>query len=287
MLNKMAKPIWLASFPKSGNTWVRLFLTALLKDKDPDINEIETDGIISERHVIDKVLGINSANIPESTYLKYRSELYHNWASSQNKEFLLTKVHDSCIREGFILFPPSITRGVVYILRNPFDMAASLANHNNTSIKTSVNTLCNSNNIIANKKSGLGRQISQFLGSWSDHVESWTKVHHENMILIRYEDMLHNGQETFRQLVNYLELDYSTDEINRAIENTSFKKVKEKELTGDFKERPKDTKAFFRSGKSGGWREEITSDQVKMIIDKHYETLLKYNYIDEKGAVLI
>lgn len=287
MLNKTVKPIWLASFPKSGNTWTRLFLTALLGKKDPDINNMDTDGIISNRYIIDNTLGFNSADIPEENFLKYRSQLYHKWASSQNKEFLLTKVHDACIREKHILFPPSITRGVVYILRNPFDMVASLANHNNTSIETAVKALCNNKHTIANKKSGLSRQISQFLGSWSHHVHTWTSIHSENMLLMRYEDMLHKGLETFTTLVDYLELNYSREEIAQAIENTSFKKVKEKELTSDFKERPKDTKAFFRSGKTGGWREEITMDQAKFIIDSHYDTLLQYGYIDEKGQILV
>lgn len=288
MLNKNVKPIWLASYPKSGNTWVRMFFTALLKESEIDINKLETDGIISARSVIDSTLGINSAEIPEKDFLKYRSSLYHKWAESHtNKEFLLTKVHDSCTLDGEIIFPPSITRGVIYILRNPFDMAASTANHHNVSIDKAVKMLCSNKHSLAANKSTLNHQISQFLGNWSQHIQSWTNVHRNNILVVKYEDMLHNGLETFSKIIKYLELNYSEEQIKKAIDEVAFNKIQKKEASTKFKETPKNTDIFFRSGISGGWKNEITEEQTKLIIDCHYETLLKYNYIDENSLILV
>lgn len=288
MLNKEVKPIWLASYPKSGNTWTRLFFTALLQEKDIDINKMETDGIISNRNVIDSNLGINSAEIPEKDFLKYRSQLYHKWANShKNKEYLLTKVHDACLLQSEILFPPSITRGVIYILRNPFDMAASIANHNNCSIEKAVNILCNSHYTLASKKDGLTNQISQYIGTWSNHVESWTNVHRENLFLMKYEDMLNDGLNTFTKLVQYVGLEYSQKQIEKAMKEVEFNKIQQKESENNFIETPKNSQRFFRNGKIGGWKNEITEDQAKFIIDCNYETLLKYKYIEKDGTILV
>ena len=288
MLNKNVKPIWLASYPKSGNTWLRMFFTALLKETEIDINKLETDGIISARAVIDSTLGINSAEIPEKDFLKYRSSLYHKWAENHtNKEYLLTKVHDSCTLDGEIIFPPSITRGVIYILRNPFDMAASTANHHNVNIDIAVKMICSSQHTLAANKKSLNNQISQYLGNWSQHVQSWTNVHRNNILVVRYEDMLHNGLETFSKIVKYLELNYSEEQIQKAIEEVAFNKIQKKESESKFREAPKKTERFFRSGISGGWKNEITEDQAKLIIDCNYESLLKYDYIDEIGNILI
>lgn len=288
MLNKNAKPIWLASYPKSGNTWTRLFLSALLKEKDPDLNDLGTDGIISARHVIDTTLGMNSADLPENDYLIYRSQLYHKWASSfPNREYLLCKVHDACTLEGEVLFPTAITRGVVYILRNPFDMAASTANHSGVSIDKAVKMLCSNKHALAKKRTNLNSQISQHLGTWSNHVESWTNVHRSNLLLIRYEDMLNDGFDTFSKVVNYIGLNYSAEAIQNAIEKTSFKNVQEKEQSGKFLEAPKAAERFFRSGKVGGWKNEISQEQADLIIDCNYEALLKYGYIDAAGTILV
>jgi aryl sulfotransferase len=287
MLNKEVKPIWLASYPKSGNTWTRIFLSSLLSDKDPDLNNLKTDGIISSRNIIDGTLGIDTGDIPERLFNKYRSELYHKWAESKNKEFLLTKVHDACHNRGILYFPPKITRGVIYIIRNPFDMAASLANHNGTTISKSVKNLCDNSVCLANNHKKLNNQISQFMGSWSYHVESWTNIHRKNILVVRYEDMLNNGLETFKKIVSYLELDYTDEQIQKAIENSSFNKLKEKENQFTFKEKPAKAESFFRSGKVGGWRNEITKEEAQMIIDFNYDKLLKYNYIDQNGNILV
>jgi len=288
MLNKLVKPIWLASYPKSGNTWTRLFFTALLQEKEVDINNIATDSIISARNIIDSHLGINSAEVPEETFLRYRSEIYHKWAESHTKkEYLLTKVHDSCVLKGQILFPTSITRGVIYILRNPFDMVASTANHHGVSIKRAVKMICNNNHALAHNKINLNNQISQHLGTWSNHVESWTNVHRNNLHLMKYEDMLNDGLTTFTKVVEYAGLKYSKEQIEKAIEEVSFKKIQLKENENKFKEANVKSQRFFRNGKMGGWRNEITLDQAKYIIDCNYETLLKYEYIEKDGTIIV
>ena len=228
MLNKNVKPIWLASYPKSGNTWVSLFLSVLMNDSALDINRLGFDEVISSRLVMDNTLGISSADIPESDYLQYRSQLYHQWANRHTAhEHLICKVHDACTRHGEVLFPPAITRGVIYIMRNPFDMAASLANHQQISIDKAVTDLCSPTHAFAAKKRSLNNQLSQHLGTWGNHVESWVNVHHDNLLIIRYENLLNNGLNEFSKIVNYIGLDYSRRQIQEAIKKTDFKNLQE------------------------------------------------------------
>lgn len=286
-LNEKVKPIWLASYPKSGNTWTRLFFTALLKEK-VNINEIQTDGIISARNIIDSQLGIDSSDVTEKDFLKYRSKIYHSWCQNQvQKEYLLMKVHDACVRDGYVLFPSEITRGTVYILRNPFDMVASTANHHNVPIEKAVQMICSHSHTLAKVGRKLNIQVSQYLGTWSYHLQSWENVHRNNILVIKYEDMIANPQETFSKLVNYVGLNYSQDQISKAIEEVSFSKIQQQENEKPFREAPKKTKQFFRSGKVGGWRNEITNEQAKLIIDTNYQSLLKYGYISVDGDVLV
>jgi hypothetical protein len=88
-------------------------------------------------------------------------------------------------------------------------------------------------------------------------------------------------------LVNYIGLDYTSDQISKAIDEVSFSKIQQQENEKAFKEAPKNTKQFFRSGKVGGWRDEITEDQIKLIIDSNYQSLLKHGYISKEGEVLV
>jgi hypothetical protein len=166
-------------------------------------------------------------------------------------------------------------------------MVASIANHNGITIKKAVKNLCNNEYTIANKKTNLNNQISQHLGTWSQHVEGWTNIHRNNLFLMKYEDMLNDGINTFTALVRYLELNYTKEEIEKAIEEVSFNKVQKKETENTFKEKPTKAERFFRNGKMGGWRNEITEDQAKYIIDCNYETLLKYKYIEKDGTILV
>ncbi|EDM37163.1 Sulfotransferase [Pedobacter sp. BAL39] len=265
---------------------MRLFFTALTKE-EPDINEMETDGIISSRLIMDQSLGMPSSAIPEEDLLEIRSAMYHRWAQTSKKEFLLCKVHDACFREGIMLFPGQITRGVIYVIRNPFDIAASLANHNRSTIAEAVKALCDNQYTLSNSRNKLTYQLSQYMGTWSNHVDSWTNAHRDNIQVIKYEEMISKPFDTFSKVIDYLGLSHSSEDILSAIDKTSFDKIKKQESEKGFGEAPLKVDSFFRSGKVGGWQQELSAEEVRMIIDVNYATLVRYGYISEKGEVLV
>ena len=286
MLNTSAKIIWLASYPKSGNTWTRSFLTALIKTTKLDINKLDYGNYISTRDFADEMLGLNSSDLPEHDYLQYRASMFNKWANKSKESMIPCKIHDACNRGSHILCPPEVSRGVVYIMRNPFDIVASLANHKTIDISESAKLLCDSKYTMAGKKNGLTSQLSQFIGSWANHVKSWADVHKNNMLLVKYEDLIKNPLAEFSKIVAYMDLNYSMDQISAAVDKSSMSNLQKLEQQTKFNEAPK-MRIFFREGKAGNWRNEITIDQAKKIVDSNYDMLLKHSYINANGDILV
>jgi len=289
MIVPQKKIIWLTSYPKSGNTWMRLFLHALNNGYSElqNLEEIEaTDGIASSRALIDNNLGVYTSDMPDFDVQKLRGEAYKYWSSILTED-IIVKVHDAAFHKGIVTFPREVTKKVIFIVRNPFDMAASYANHMGCDIGTAVYMLCDGTNSLAKSKSRIGTQVMQYMGSWSDYYNSWKNFYREEMLVVRYEDMKHDALNTFRKVVDVLGWQKSDDEILQALEATKFEKVKEVEKNKGFKEKPPKTEAFFRKGQTGGWKNEITAGQAQLLIDRHFYTLLELGYIDGKGEILV
>src|SRR5438105_4789062 len=133
----MGEIVWLASYPKSGNTWVRVFLTNYLRDgsEPADINDLDGAPIASDRNRFDELSGVESSDLTADEVARYRAAVYRAFAA-ETEGLLFVKVHDAhrdpdCSEE---LFPAEVTRHVVYIIRNPLDLTVSLAHHFGISI---------------------------------------------------------------------------------------------------------------------------------------------------------
>jgi len=288
----MAGIYWLASYPKSGNTWFRLFMANLLNDgQEPiDINrvgEYNSTSIASSRDWIDHVLGFDSADLQEQEIEDVRPVVY-DW-ELKNDRIGYHKIHDAVTltRTGRPIISKEATLGCLYIIRNPLDVAISGANHNNTTIDQSISNMARLRFSIAKSRGGQTNQVSQRLLSWSNHVRSWTERPVGKLLVIRYEDMLHNGLETFIQASKFLELPFESERVAKAIAHSSFTEVAKQEEEKGFVETPEKTQRFFRSGKSNDWRERLSKDQVQRVISDHQEIMRRYGYLDAHGEPVI
>ena len=99
-----------------------------------------------------------------------------------------------------------------------------------------------------------------------------------------YEDMLAKPEKTFSRLVNHLLLDATSDQIQEAIERSSFNKMKEQEEKEGFREKPKEAKQFFREGRAGQWKQILTPAQIKKIVKDHGEQMKRFGYLTNDGA---
>ena len=275
------KVVWMASYPKSGNTWFRCFLSALLTGK-VDINRINTDGIFSNRHLFDSVTDIDSRLLDEDEAKLRLSDVYRfHLKHSPKLEF--TKVHDAYCYDkyGNPIFPTDISHHVIYLVRNPLDIVASFANHNNSTKDNAIQLMNNSNGYLAKQKNGLNisNQLPQLMYDWSGHVRSWLDQTDIPVTMMRYEDTKKDAVANFHRALTSVGLSVSKKKVKEAVELAKFDKLKSMEDEGGFREKVATVKSFFRSGKSGGYKDELSINQVDSILDAHYQVMssLKYN----------
>jgi len=281
--------ILLASYPKSGNTWMRSFLGVLTNEENEisSFDELKSDwGILSNRYLLDSFLGIKTSELTEQEVQSLRFKAYE-FGASHLKEAIFVKTHDTPFYEGIPIIPKSIVKEVILIVRNPFDMIASYANHMNCSNERSLLNINSGNNALAKSTKKFNNQVAQFMGSWSDFHNCWKNTFRDKVTVIRYEDMLNDSLITFKKVVDASKLNFSENQIQAAIDATRFDKLQKIEQEKGFKEKNTKTKQFFRQGKAGNWRNEITMDMANQIIDRHYSTLLELNYIDPSGKILV
>jgi hypothetical protein len=272
---------WLASYPKSGNTWFRAFLFNLQADGDApaDINDIRTGSIASGRGWLDEVLGFDTADLSHDEVERLRPEVYR-W-SRHEEEIGYHKIHDAYVvlPSGEPLVSREGTLGAVYIVRNPLDVAPSNANHMNCTIDEAVAFMGKTGFSVARKYGS--NQVRQRLLSWSGHVESWVDASDLELEVVRYEDMLAHPVETFTRAAAFLGLPTDADRIEKAIKFSGYEELRRQEEEVGFAERPQFTSRFFRRGEAGGWRDTLTPEQVKQIIADHGAIMRRFGYLDD------
>lgn len=282
--------VWLASYPKSGNTWFRIFLTNLLRDGDTpaSINELEKTPIASARCIFDQHIGFESSDLTADEIDRLRPELYCYLAADQ-EEPLFMKIHDAYTHgtENLPLIPASATGGALYFIRNPLDVAVSFAHHNGSDYDTAIANMADDTFTFCGKPKRLHRQLRQKLLTWSGHVMSWIDKAPFPVCLLRYEDMKARPLETFSRAVRFAGLAHSEEQIMKALAFSRFEVVRQQEESEGFQEKCAASKRFFRKGEIGSWREELSEAQVKQIVNDHREVMQRFGYLNEQGELVV
>ena len=117
-----------------------------------------------------------------------------------------------------------------------------------------------------------------FRSSWSQHVTSWLDQADLNAYLIRYEDLHTEPVRHFARLVELAGLEYNSERLARALEMSRFERLQSQEDAVGFKERPTESGRFFRRGKTNGWRDELTPEQIEKIIAAHGQVMNRLGY---------
>lgn len=265
-MNDLHRIIWLASYPKSGNTWMRSLLAHYFMPagQAPDINNLRQFTTADVRQdFFDAANGgpFKASNIQEWVAMRGKA-LRLISAAKPPHHFVKTHCQPIIVFDQHII-PPEVTTGAVYILRNPFDLAPSLARHQSSDIDTAIDRMTSPDTVMS---SATG--ILDLLGRWDDHVRLWTSAEGLKKHVIRYEDMLENPARAVRPLIGrFLGQKISAPKLARAIKATEFAKMQKQETEKGFAERPAGMEAFFVKGQSGVWREDLTPAQVGRIRD--------------------
>ncbi|HFD11890.1 MAG TPA: sulfotransferase domain-containing protein [Crenotrichaceae bacterium] len=281
---------WLASYPKSGNTWMRLFIANLNGEEEEavDINELYTGSIASGRGWIDDVLGFDIGALSHDEIDQLRPDVYR-WSAEQAESLEYHKIHDAytTLADGRQLIPANATYGVLYLLRNPLDVAISFAHHSNCSIDKAIDNMSNPQFAFCGGTKRLNNQLRQWLLSWSDHVISWVDAAQINRLVVRYEDMVNHPMTTFSKVAGFLELATDENSITQALEHCTIKKLQEQEQEKGFKEKMATSANFFRKGKVGDWQETLSETQIQRIVTDHCQVMQRFGYLDSQGQPLV
>jgi len=275
----MGAIIWLASYPKSGNTWIRAFLHNLLTNAQEPVN-------INALHHFS--LGEGNArffrrfdprpltSISEPEVMALRAKV-HELLTQASEDSVFVKTHHFLGEiDGIPLISMDRTAGAIYVVRNPLDVVVSYANHFGMAIDQAIEELGNEG--TGSKPSD--RSARQYYGSWSSNVSSWTQNAVPALHVARYEDMQDQPFETFTGVARFLGLSPPRERLERAISNSSFGALKAQEEEHGFVERTEHTR-FFREGRTGAWRAALSEQQVTRIVSDHREEMERFGYVPD------
>jgi aryl sulfotransferase len=271
--------IWLlASYHKSGNTWLRVVLASLLSGRPVDINAMPAVNFgASDRALFDKALGIASADLTVEQEINLLPRAYEIWAAEALRPNY-SKTHDAyrMTPAGEPVFPTNATRGAVCVVRDPRAVAVSFAHHRGRDIDDTIDRMEDPGGAWA-PVSRLSQQLIQRPGHWSHHVESWLgapfPVH-----LVRYEDMHGDPHATFAGVADFLGLSSDRERIAAAVEAAAFPRLQAQERAAGFIEKPSRSPVFFREGRVDGWRQVLTAAQATRIVAAHGAVMRRCNY---------
>ena len=280
------KLVWLASYPRSGNTWARIFLHNLLdlvRGEDTggaDINDIwKYSAWEATRTLYERFLDGPPSPADWLKVSRARPIVQAEIAARSDRPVIL-KTHLAVLAiQGNSTINFNATAGAVYLVRNPLDVAVSLAPHLGLTIDAAID-------MMADPKAVLGvdrreeRRVFEPIGTWSGNVEGWTEGDAPTRLIVRYEDLIDDPVAGFSAIVRHMKIDATEDQVRKAVRYSEIQQLQEQERKRGFLHRSeRATDAFFRSGRKEAWREKLDSKQVDRIVKAHRKTMERFRYL--------
>ena len=276
--------IWIASYPKSGNTWLRSIITSLL---------YTTDGIFDFK-LIKKIKQFPTRNQFQDFTKNFNdiNEISKFWLLAQDKinlteEIKFFKTHNlNCAVNKNSFTNKSHTLGTIYVVRDPRNLVNSIKNHYNKGNDEEAKNFLISKKILSRVPKDNEADIATLLGSWSDHYNFWTKKN-SNLLLIKYEDLILDTKKELERIIIYLKkfmtVEINPEKIKNISNTTSFDHLKDLENKGLFNENVYDSKKnkirFFNKGPSNDWT-KVLDKKIQDDIEKiFYKEMKELGYI--------
>ena len=276
----MGNILWIASYPKSGNTWVRAFIQNYLANQSSHINSLHQQSIDEVKsHRYQKYLPANQAttDLDLETICSIRPFVHSDIAAEANGTVFVKSHNFQGQYKNHPLHNWSVSSGAIYVVRNPLDVAISLSHYFAYSIDEAID-------YMADEMAGTPNEpenVPQVITSWSLNVSSWTQEPSDKLLVLRYEDLLSNPKKYFRQVEKLLGLKKNPKKLLQAIKASSFRSLKQQEQTHGFVEKHEDAPAFFRKGTANQWKTQLSKQQIQKIVDNHGEQMARFKYLPE------
>ena len=279
----MKKIIWISSYPKSGNTWVRYLLcNYFFNDSWEDLNFEILKNIDKFppyeylKKIVDEKIILNNAYNISKYWIKIQKEV-----TKIKKNYLFYKNHNSLVSiEGNEFTNDLFSLATIYIVRDPRDVLISYLNFDSTlTMKEGLKRLTNEQLYChVSKKNPLDVEI---LGSWKFNYTSWRDgVTNMPKIIVRYEDLVNDTYTTMLKIIIFLsklincKIDY--EKIKFSVKQSTFQRLQKIENEIGFH---KHQNKFFNAGKVNQWKNILSQDQVYFIKNSFKEEMKELNYI--------
>ena len=253
--------IWLASYPKSGNTYLRSFLSTYLFSKDGRYN---FDLLKNIRQYPKSSLFFNLGINIKDKHEVAKSHLKVQGILNKEKGIRFLKTHSGLVKmDGYSFTDMNNSLGVIYIVRDPRDVVISYAHHIDKPVSETLKLI--EDNFMLDPEEN---SVPVYTGSWTFHYNSWKPFKASNKyLLIRYEDLIKDKEKTFRNALIFIKnlsngsFEVSDSKIKKVIQEIEFEKLKKLEEKQGFSEAKENKNGkkipFFRKGLSGQWKKNL------------------------------
>ncbi|MDR3514478.1 MAG: sulfotransferase domain-containing protein [Azospirillaceae bacterium] len=270
-----------ASYPKSGNTWVRACLTSLRQGGGAvDINALYGDGRLSRAHY-DDALDVDTSDLLPAEFARYRGEACRAMLCDCPPPVVL-KLHDAWLPfPGTCAFPlpADMIDAVVFLVRDPRDVAPSLAHRGGYDIDAAIDRMADPAYPLPQQSDGIWAQIPQFVSSWSAYALSWLESGLP-LFLFRYEDLLADPISRFQAIARVAGFPHDAVRVGRAVAASRFDVLRAAEAADGFSEARLNPGArFFRQGIAGAWRDRLSVAQAARIERDHGPVMRRLGYL--------
>ena len=274
----MGNIVWLASYPKSGNTWIRAFLANLIANRSEAVALNDLPRYCEDEarpEFFSRLAGKPSTELDIDTIMALRPQV-HALIAANSRGTRFVKSHNFAGSfEGHPLHNPTVTAGAIYVVRNPLDVAVSMTHHFGITLDEAIERLGNEQVATGNDR----MFVTQLLTSWSTHVKSWADLASDRVLVLRYEDLLEKPGKHFAKVARLVGIGQDRTRIERAVRHATFQNLSSMEKKHGFIEVSDKASRFFREGKTNQWREALSREQVQRIVDAHREQMARFGYV--------
>ena len=273
----MAHIVWLASYPKYGNTWLRALLCNFIADAGRPLRLADLWRYAADESKPNWYLPYSGGRDPgELSALEtaaLRTRVARDIAAAARNELVLVKTHSYFgSLEAHRLQELELTAGALYIVRNPLDVVPSMADHFGVGLDEAIDFLANE----MTGTPGDEANVASVLCSWSTHVLSWCQSRLARLQVIRYEDLLDNGPATLAKVTRFLAMGHDPARIECAIRSSSVEELRRQEASEGFAERSPNSQRFFSRGLKNRQREALSPEQVARIVECHRPLMTQF-----------
>ena len=264
---------WIASYPKSGNTWVRSLICSYYYTNDGifrDDKLLKNIGQFPEKKHFEK-FDYNIAVPGDTTKFWIKAQESIN----QDRKFRFFKTHNFLGKINNTQFTnEENTLGAIYILRDPRNVITSVKNHFEMTYEETLEFMLNERKFTYDyfKKNDYGD--FQFLSSWEKNYQTWINNKMFPTLVIKYENLISQTFVELKKIVNFIDnltkqkKDFDEKKAINALSSTSFSNLKNFENTIGFSESlvskiNKRKIPFFHLGPKNNWNQ---------ILDKDFQT---------------